>query len=349
MICGANSDLFGRRWFIIAGNLLVVIGSIVAGTAQNPTAVIVGMSLNGFGAGNCQLAAFALPELLPNKWRHIGVVLSEPFAYISVIVGPVAARFAIVTGDTWRWLFYANAIGNGLAGILVILLYFPPKHPRGIPFGQAVRQLDYIGMVLFIPALTLIIVGVVYASYLPSKSSARIVAPLVTGFVLLIGFGVYETFATIKNPLTPSRIFRHNKGRSFTAPFIAGLLGSIFYLGPAILWGTMVSVFFTTPTDPVSLTLKLSMVQGIGVVVGSIGLATLGGVIKHWKWQMIVSYVLLTISGGLYAIAEPGRLGASIFVCVLSGISYAWAAYLSIAYTQFGVDQIELGVAGGLA
>ena len=119
MICGANSDLFGRRWFLIVGNLFVVVGSIVIGTAKSSSAVIAGMSLNGVGAGNCQLAAFALPELLPNKWRHIGVVLSEPFAYVAVIVGPVAARFAIAHGDAWRWLFYANAIGNGIAGVLL--------------------------------------------------------------------------------------------------------------------------------------------------------------------------------------------------------------------------------------
>lgn len=38
--------------------------------------VIVGMGLLGWGGGCCQLAAFALPELLPNKWRHIGVVIA---------------------------------------------------------------------------------------------------------------------------------------------------------------------------------------------------------------------------------------------------------------------------------
>jgi hypothetical protein len=30
------------------------------------------MAITGFGAANCQMAAFALTELLPNKWRHIG-------------------------------------------------------------------------------------------------------------------------------------------------------------------------------------------------------------------------------------------------------------------------------------
>jgi len=91
------------------------------------------------------------------------------------------------------------------------------------------------------------------------------------------------------------------------------------------------------------------MLQGIGIVIGSIGLATLGGKIKKWKWQMIISYTLMTLFGGLLAIGQPGRLAASIVVTVIGGITYAWAAYLSIAYTQFGVDQEELGVAGGLA
>ena len=31
MVCGANSDLFGRRWFIIGGNVLLFIGFIVGG------------------------------------------------------------------------------------------------------------------------------------------------------------------------------------------------------------------------------------------------------------------------------------------------------------------------------
>jgi MFS family permease len=69
MVCGANSDLFGRRWFIIMGNVLLFIGFIVGGTAKNNTAMIASLALIGFGAGNAQLAAFALPELLPNKWR----------------------------------------------------------------------------------------------------------------------------------------------------------------------------------------------------------------------------------------------------------------------------------------
>lgn len=47
-VCGANSDLFGRRWFIIGGNILEFIGFITAGTAKNNTALIVGCAFIGF-------------------------------------------------------------------------------------------------------------------------------------------------------------------------------------------------------------------------------------------------------------------------------------------------------------
>ena len=67
LIGGANSDLFGRRYFIIGGNIIVTVGYIVMGAAKNNSSMIAGFTLIGFGGGNCQLAAFALPELLPSE------------------------------------------------------------------------------------------------------------------------------------------------------------------------------------------------------------------------------------------------------------------------------------------
>lgn len=99
MTCGANSDLFGRRTFIIMGNIFVFIGAIVGATSHSMTQSIVAHVIIGFGAGNCQLTTFAIPELLPNKWRHIGVVIADGVAFFNVIAGPVTARVAIRHGD----------------------------------------------------------------------------------------------------------------------------------------------------------------------------------------------------------------------------------------------------------
>lgn len=48
MVCGANSDLFGRRWFIVGGNVVLFVGFIVGGSAKNNTAMLAAMSLIGF-------------------------------------------------------------------------------------------------------------------------------------------------------------------------------------------------------------------------------------------------------------------------------------------------------------
>jgi MFS family permease len=84
MVCGANSDLFGRRYFILLGNILVFVGCIVGATSHSIGQSIAAHSMIGFGAGNCQLAAFALPELLPNKWRHFAVVIADGLIYLYV-------------------------------------------------------------------------------------------------------------------------------------------------------------------------------------------------------------------------------------------------------------------------
>lgn len=74
------------------------------------------------------MAAFALPELLPNKWRHIGVVIADSTVYVAVIVAPVTARFGYQFGN-WQWNFWAIAIFQGLSFIGLLVLYHPPKHP----------------------------------------------------------------------------------------------------------------------------------------------------------------------------------------------------------------------------
>lgn len=91
-IIGANADLLGRRWFLVGGNIICFVGHIVVARATNSNMVTAGMAITGFGAANCQLAAFALGELLPNKWRHIGVVLADTGLYVVIVVIPVTAR-----------------------------------------------------------------------------------------------------------------------------------------------------------------------------------------------------------------------------------------------------------------
>lgn len=121
------------------------------------------------------------------------------------------------------------------------MFYFPPKHPRGIPWGRAIRHLDYIGIGLFTVSAALILSGIVYVQYLPS-SDPRVYALLFVGFVCLVAFGLWETFARPEQAITPNHIFTNNKGRTMTAPFIVGMTVTMFYFGTNIIYQTV-----TTP------------------------------------------------------------------------------------------------------
>jgi hypothetical protein len=99
--------------------------------------------------------------------------------------------------------------------------YFPPAHPRGLPFKQALRELDYGGAVLFTVSMVLILTGIIYSTTL-SPTDSRVLGTLITGFGLLVVFALYETFMPLKQPLTPAHVFTRGKGRELTAPFIAG-------------------------------------------------------------------------------------------------------------------------------
>ena len=100
-------------------------------------------------------------------------------------------------------------------------------------------------MVLFTLAICLVLIGILYSTTVSAhspkligtlgesillRSSASILLgctlnPLqVSGFGTFVLFGLWETFAKLKQPLTPTRIWTRDYGREFTAPFVVGFV-----------------------------------------------------------------------------------------------------------------------------
>lgn len=84
--------MFGRRIFLIAGNVICCIGFIVMATAHSSDQFVAGLGITGFGGGFCQMAMCSIPELMPNKFRHIGICLSDGFVFVIVVIGPIVGR-----------------------------------------------------------------------------------------------------------------------------------------------------------------------------------------------------------------------------------------------------------------
>ncbi|CAK7208050.1 hypothetical protein SEUCBS139899_010884 [Sporothrix eucalyptigena] len=349
LLFGANSDLFGRRPFLIFSNLINAVAYIVLATSKSSTQFIAGTVLNGCGSGTAGVALIACPELLPNKYRHIGVVLADGFVYIMIIIGPVVARAAIIHDDNrWTYIYWAGFIISSIALLGIGFLYYPPKHPRGVPWRDALRGLDWVGAALFTPGCVMVLVGIVYTTYLDA-SDKRVIITLALGFSFIIAFGLWEHFSEVKYPLCPTPVFESHYGREFTAPFCLSFIVVGFFYGLSVIFPTLLNDFYIDATTSDSEQMALSLASSLGLPFGAMLLLAFGHKIGHWRWQLIGSVFSLVLWGSLMALVTPTNKALMIALVVLGQISYGVAAYLGVTFTQLGVPQTYLGISGGLA
>ncbi|CAH0017768.1 unnamed protein product [Clonostachys rhizophaga] len=312
ILAGTNSDLFGRRIVLLLGNSICSVGFIIIATAHSSTQFTAGLGITGFGAGFCQMAMCSIPELMPNKYRHIGITISDGFVYLIVVIGPIVGRYAIDEGNRdWQFIYWAGFILQFATLGSIYWLYQPPKHPRGVPWEEAIRGLDYVGSLLIVPGICLTLVGIINTTYKSSRD-VTVLAPLCT------------------------------------ALFILAFLVTMFYYGINIIRPTMVNAFYINENTSRSEELLLTLPNNLGLVFGAVLLTCFGNLIGHWKWTLCISWTGLSIFGGLLALVTPYNKGTMIAFAFLEQMFFGWAQYESIAFTQLGVKQVDLGISGGL-
>jgi MFS family permease len=83
---GRLSDIFGRRWFFIAGAVILIIGSIVSATGQSINQMIAGGALFGCGSGFLEMAFGAVQEIVPSKYRHVTIGLFDAASIVAQLM-----------------------------------------------------------------------------------------------------------------------------------------------------------------------------------------------------------------------------------------------------------------------
>ena len=74
---GAISDLIGRRWVVLSGLALIMVGLVVVGLAQRMNVAIGAIALVGVGAGLAEMIGFAgTLETIPVRARgkYLGIL-----------------------------------------------------------------------------------------------------------------------------------------------------------------------------------------------------------------------------------------------------------------------------------
>ena len=218
------ADVFGRRWLIIFAVGMFMVGSAICGAAPTMGALIAGRVIQGIGGGGITiLVNLIVCDLAPLRER--GRLMAVVFACISVgtSLGPIIGG-VIVQRTTWRWVFYLNLPIGGVALILLWIFLQVGSHDSS-SLRHRLKQIDYGGNVIFILAISFILVALAYGgTEWPWGSYATIIS-LVFGFYGVAVFVFYEQSNFCPFPTLPMRLFaRRTSATALAITFIHSLL-----------------------------------------------------------------------------------------------------------------------------
>lgn len=194
------SDSHDRRNVFVAGLVIFIAGSALAGQSQNLGELIAFRAVQGFGIGGLFPVAIAMVAVLfPASNRARVTAALAGAAGISIVIGPLLGSY-ILDITTWRWVFYVN-LPIGLAGILVMLLAVRPLRPL------ETLRFDVLGagtLSAWVGALMFALVQVSDAGW--AWSDPRVIGLLGVAGVLLAVFLWWELRTT--DPLVPLRLLK---------------------------------------------------------------------------------------------------------------------------------------------
>ncbi|KAF2265565.1 siderophore iron transporter [Lojkania enalia] len=347
-LVGRLSDIFGRRWFMIAGSILGIIGSCICVGAQNIDTILGGTVFIGLAGAVQTSFSFILMELVANKHRAVltgALFLSTcPLAAF----GPLIARaLAGYTAFGWRWNYVLNLITNTISLVLFYICYHPPSHSQlheGRSMKQELKELDWGGMFLFVCGLTSFILGLSWGGGLYPWASYHVLVPLILGSCVLGVFAIYgmlQIYMPLKYPVIPMRMFANYR---FLALAGVASIASMFYYSLTVIWPQMISSLYER--DQIMIGLMSGTLGGsiaFGQVVG-------GGTIKlgQGHWQLRVSALAMCGFIGAMAATDASTRTLAIVMCALGAFAVGIVEVVGIVAVPFTVPPHELGLASGL-
>lgn len=235
-VSGRLSDIFGRRYFMLVGALIALIGCIVGATGHSITQMIASGVILGTGSGIQEMSYACIQEIVPNSWRlyaigmftnlpvskfvqsgheanNISVGLFDLMAIISFCGPLIAWTFIGTTSVGWRGAYYFMTGFHAAAFVLLFFAYHPPTfHTKHRTDGKTklalIREMDFVGLFLFAGGCILFLLGINYGGRQYPWKDAHVIAPIVAGVLSLIALGFWEAYADLAYPLMPPRLFR---------------------------------------------------------------------------------------------------------------------------------------------
>jgi MFS family permease len=232
---GKLYSFFSPRAILASSIGIFVIGSILCATAPQSWTFVIGRAIAGLGnagilsGGNMYCGLFLcillkvsntqiLTELVPCRiLTHITSVRSRPFYLgligsiecIALASAPLIAG-AIAAVTSWRVCFYISVPCGFISIVMVFFVPRLPKDPQSCTLSAKIKQLDLLGMAIFIPTVVCFILALQWGGTIYPWRSTPVIILLILAGVMAIIFGIQQHYAgdnaTIPTKILQSRV-----------------------------------------------------------------------------------------------------------------------------------------------
>src|SRR3954469_7141117 len=195
---GSLADMYGRRLLYLVGLVLFTFASVLCGAAQSPLMLELSRGLQGVGGAIMFAVSLALlAQAFRGRERGVAFGIWGAVTGVAVAVGPLLGG-ALVSGLSWRWIFFVNI---PLAAIAIALTALQVRESR----DENARRPDWPGFVLFSAGLASLIYALIESGR-TSFTDTTVLVCFSAAAILLAAFLVTERSSD--HPMFDLSLFR---------------------------------------------------------------------------------------------------------------------------------------------
>jgi EmrB/QacA subfamily drug resistance transporter len=251
-VTGWAADRFGTKRIYLWSLVLFMLGSILCATAWSAESLIGFRVLQGVGGGMIMPAVMTImtKKAGPHRMGRVMGILGVPML-VAPLLGPILGGW-LVDDVSWRWIFLIN-VPIGIVAIILAQIVLKRDEP------QPGHKLDWLGMALLSPGLTLLIFGLAESNGADGFAATKSWLPMLIGVALTAGF-FWHSWRT-KEPLIDIRTFTHTRAGAAAGTF---MLFAIAFFGSLLL----IPLYYQTVRGASALEAGLLLVpQGLGAMI----------------------------------------------------------------------------------
>ncbi|KAJ5108193.1 hypothetical protein N7456_004868 [Penicillium angulare] len=285
---------YSTKWTYIIALTIFEIGSLACAATKTSQGLIFGRAIAGIGSGGLAPGALlVLANSLPVHRRALYFGIIGSMGGIATVTGPLIGGL-LTDHASWRWCFYINIPLGAITGVFITAFFRNPKSTQRRKSGKMskVKQMDPIGIVVFIPAIVSVLLGLQWGGTKYEWSNVRIIVLFVL-FVLFSSGWCYIQYCKQEEATVPPHILANRN-------IIGAVTHAMFFGGSFFVFGYYLPIWFQAIEQASA---SESGINNLPMVVSMIIFSAVGGVLVnilgYYTPFMFLGSILLTIGSAL--------------------------------------------------